>query len=156
MWFVLSLTAVLFWGGSDLFSKLGSPSEDKYSHWKITAAVGLTMGLHATIELLSGARLEIADFVKYSPAIVCYISSMVLGYIGLRYLMLSVLSPVCNSSGAVACILCLIFLRQIPDLITGVGIVLICLGVTGLALVENESTDNIDKDDLKNKKYFIL
>ena len=46
----------MFWGGSDLFSKIGSKPEDKYSHWKIVMAVGLVMGIHATVELLTGAR----------------------------------------------------------------------------------------------------
>ena len=34
-WFILSLIAILFWSGSDLFSKLGSRPDDKYSHWKM-------------------------------------------------------------------------------------------------------------------------
>ena len=52
--------------------------------------------------------------------------------------MLSVSSPICNSSGAVACILCLVFLRQMPDALSWAGIVLVCLGVTGLAFVEKK------------------
>ena len=120
----------MFWGGSDLFSKMGSDSTDKYSHWKIVVAVGTVMGLHATFELLTGAKFYPVDFIKYSPAIICYVSSMILGYVGLRYIMLSVSSPICNSSGAVACILCLVFLRQMPDALSWAGIVLVCLGVT--------------------------
>ena len=46
-WFVLSLIAILFWSGSDLFSKMGSKPEDKYSHWKMVMAVVTVMGLHA-------------------------------------------------------------------------------------------------------------
>ena len=41
MWFVLSLVALLCWSGSDLFSKIGSKPDDKYSQWKMVIAVGL-------------------------------------------------------------------------------------------------------------------
>ena len=30
-WFLLSLIAILFWSGSDLFSKMGAKPEDTYS-----------------------------------------------------------------------------------------------------------------------------
>ena len=49
MWLILALTALLFWSGSDLFSKMGSKPNDKYSHWKMVIAVGLVMGIHAII-----------------------------------------------------------------------------------------------------------
>lgn len=155
MWFILSLITIAFWGGSDLFSKLGSPSDDKYSHWKIVMAVGTVMGLHATVELLLGAHFNVADFINYLPATFFYIFSMILGYVGLRYLMLSVSSPICNSSGAVACILCLIFLKEMPDAFSWAGIVLVCIGVIGLAFVEKshdtEAKAMIGQDE--NKKY---
>lgn len=111
-----------FGAGRTYFSKRGSDSTDKYSHWKIVVAVGTVMGLHATFELLTGTKFYPVDFIKYSPAIICYVSSMILGYVGLRYIMLSVSSPICNSSGAVACILCLVFLRQMPDALSMAGI----------------------------------
>ena len=138
MWFLLSLAAVLCWGGSDLFSKLASPNEDRFSHWRICMAVGAVMGVHATVELLTGAEFHLIDFWHYAPAIACYVLSMILGYVGLRYLMLSVSSPICNSSGAVACVLCLIFLREMPDWLSWIGIVLVTAGVIGLAFVEKK------------------
>lgn len=155
MWFILSLVTIFFWGGSDLFSKMGSDPKDKYSHFKIVVAVGVVMGLHATFEILTGTKFYPVDFLKYSPAIIFYVSSMVLGYIGLRYIMLSVSSPICNSSGAVACILCLIFLRQMPDLLSWLGIILVCIGVVGLAFVEKkydtETAQLANREE--NKKY---
>lgn len=141
LWFILSLITIVFWGGSDLFSKIGSKTEDKYSHWKIVTAVGLVMGIHATVEILTGTKFNPSDFINYLPATALYISSMILGYIGLRYIMLSVSSPICNSSGAVACILCLIFLKDMPDTFTWIGIVLVCVGVIGLAFVEKKNDD---------------
>lgn len=157
MWFILSLVTIFFWGGSDLFSKMGSKSTDKYSHWKIVIAVGTVMGIHATIEILTGTDFYLIDFIKYSPAIIFYISSMILGYVGLRYIMLSVSSPICNSSGAVACILCLLFLGKdyMPDLLSWGGIILVTIGVIGLAFVEKqmdtEAQELASKEE--NKKY---
>ena len=157
MWFILSLVTIFFWGGSDLFSKMGSDPKDKYSHLKIVVAVGAVMGLHATFEVLTGTKFYPVDFLKYSPAIIFYVSSMVLGYIGLRYIMLSVSSPICNSSGAVACILCLVFLRQMPDLLSWLGIILVCIGVVGLAFVEKkydtETAQLANREE--NKKYNV-
>ncbi len=157
MWFILSLITIVFWGGSDLFSKMGSKPEDKYSHWKIVIAVGTVMGVHATLQLLTGTEFNPRDFLSYSPAIVFYVSSMILGYVGLRYIMLSVSSPICNSSGAVACILCLIFLGQKPDALTWGGIALVCVGVVGLAFVEKHYDDEAKtlSQNAENQKYKI-
>lgn len=155
MWFILSLITIIFWGGSDLFSKMGSKSTDKYSHWKIVVAVGTVMGVHATIELLTGTKFYLIDFIKYAPASIFYIGSMILGYVGLRYLMLSVSSPICNSSGAVACVLCLIFLKDMPDRLTWAGMVLVFIGVMGLAFVEKKNDEEAHRlaELSENKKY---
>lgn len=101
-WFILSLIAILFWSGSDLFSKLGSRPDDKYSHWKMVMAVGVVMGAHAFFLIATGTPFSISDIVTYLPASAMYILSMILGYAGLRYIELSISSPICNSSGAVA------------------------------------------------------
>ena len=115
------------------------------------------MGLHATFELITGTVFHPMDFIKYFPATFCYILSMILGYVGLRYIMLSIGSPICNSSGAVACILCLIFLREMPDAITWVGIVLVTVGVVGLAVVEKKADDEVKELSSKkeNQKYRV-
>ena len=109
-WFILSLIAILFWSGSDLFSKIGAKPDDIYSHWKMVIVVGLVMGAHAIFMLATGTPFSPMDIITYLPASACYIASMIFGYAGLRYIELSVSSPVCNSSGAVAAVLCVLFL----------------------------------------------
>ena len=79
-WFILSLIAILFWSGSDLFSKLGSRPDDKYSHWKMVMAVGVVMGAHAFFLIATGTPFSISDIVTYLPASAMYILSMILGY----------------------------------------------------------------------------
>ena len=90
-WFLLALAAMFCWSGSDLFSKMGSRPDDRYSHWKMVMAVGLVMGLHAAYTIfVEGVRLTMGDIIAYLPASALYILSMVLGYVGLRYIELSI------------------------------------------------------------------
>lgn len=150
-WFVLSLISIFFWSGSDFFSKLGSPARDKYSHWKMTIAVGIIMGLHACYMILfGGVTVTPRDFVVYFPASACYIISMIVGYAGLRYIELSISSPVCNSSGMVAAVLCAIFLGQRMLGYQLVGVVLVTLGIICLQGVDVK----LDEErKLANKEY---
>ena len=102
MWFWLSLIALLCWSGSDLFSKIGCrDARDKYSHLKMVMAVGVVMGLHAAYEVFVGGTVINLDIIlTYLPVSILYILSMAMGYVGLRYIELSISSPICNSSGA--------------------------------------------------------
>ena len=127
MWFILSLVAVFFWSGSDFFSKLGSPQKDTNSHLKMIVAVGLVMGSHATYQVIvNGVTFNLQTVWVYLPVSFLYISSMLLGYIGLRYIELSITSPICNTSGAVAAFLSFLFLKQtlsFPQLIATVLVI---------------------------------
>ena len=141
-WFFLSLIAFAFWSGSDFFSKVGSRPDDKYSHWKMVIAVGFVMGLHALYEVtFGGVQITFSEVLTYLPASALYIGSMVLGYIGLRYIELSISSPICNSSGAVAAVLCFIFLHEIPGWISVIGVALIGIGLVALSIVERREND---------------
>ena len=92
MWLWLSLTALLCWSGSDLFSKIGCRDEDdRLSHLKMVMAVGLVMGLHAAYEIfINGTEINGSIILTYLPVSLLYISSMTIGYIGLRYIELSI------------------------------------------------------------------
>ncbi len=156
MWFWLSLTALLFWSGSDIFSKIGSKPDDRYSHFKMTAAVGLVMGVHALYELtLGGITITFSDILTYLPVSALYISSMLLGYVGLRYIELGVSSPICNSSGALSALLCFLFLQELPGTAGWVAVILIAVGVFSLGLVEareDEETRAL-RQEKANVKY---
>ena len=141
-WFLLSLIAFFFWSGSDFFSKLGSRPDDKLSHWKMVIAVGLVMGLHALWEVtVGGVQITFSDILVYLPASALYIGSMILGYIGLRYIELSISSPICNCSGAVAAILCFLFLHEIPGPLSLVAVALIGVGLVSLGIVERREDE---------------
>ena len=156
MWFWLAIAAMLCWSGSDLFSKIGSRPDDKYSHWKMVMAVGLVMGVHAIVTMLGGVKVTLQDIVHYLPASSMYILSMVLGYVGLRYIELSISSPICNCSGAVAALFCLIFLGEQIDMPLGlIAILAMAAGVVLLSIVETREDDQIklERQKIENVRY---
>lgn len=147
MWFILALITALFWGGSDLFSKMGTDPRDKYSHLRMVIMVGAVMGIHGFVMLcVNYKEFDPMSIVRYLPVSACYILSMAIGYIGLRYLELSVSSPVCNSSGAVAAVLCFLFLNQTMAPIQFVAVALVVLGVVLLSVFDM-------KDENKARKF---
>ena len=153
MWFILSLIALLCWSGSDMFSKIGSKPSDKLSHWKMVMAVGLIMGLHAAYEIfIGGVEISWDVIVAYLPASFLYILSMVLGYVGLRYIELSVSSPICNSSGGIAAVLCFLFLQEMPNLIQWIGVIAVTVGVVLLGVAEMSESDYAREIRQKNSK----
>ncbi len=140
MWFVFALLTALAWGGADLFYKKGSDSNDKYSHLKIVTIVGLVMGIHGTgYMLIKDLTFDPMDMVRYLPVSGLYILSMTIGYIGLRYIELSIASPVQNSSGAVTAILLFIFFPQDLGFFDIAGIAIITFGIVGLAFLEKKA-----------------
>lgn len=144
MWFFYALATTLLWGCADLFYKKGSGREDKYSHLKITVMVGFVMGIHATVTLLSYPAFDPMDFIRYLPVSAMYISSMMVGYFGLRYLELSIASPVQNTSGAVASLLCMAFLGTAVMGVELAGIIAATAGVVLLGVFDRESSDKVD------------
>lgn len=136
MWFYFSIAALLCWSGSDLFSKIGcSNPEDRYSHLKMLTAVGVVMGLHAAYEIfLCGVEMNAQVILKYLPVSCLYILSMAIGYLGLRYIELSISSPICNSSGAIVAILT-IALYGIGDEIPPVALAAVFLVAAGVILL---------------------
>lgn len=143
MWFLFAVLTFFAWGTADLFYKKATDPADKYSHLKIVCAVGLIMGLHAAVYMISnGLPFVPMDLVRYLPVSAMYILSMAIGYVGLRYIELSVSSPIQNSSGAVTALLLLIFFGF--DQISGLeyfGIALLCVGVFCLSLIEKRNAD---------------
>lgn len=154
MWLIFALLTTLLWGLADLFYKKGADETQRYSHLRISIFVGLVMGCHAIYTLIFNVpEYDFRNILVYAPVSLMYILSMIFGYFGLRYLELSISSPIQNSSGAVSCILCLIFLGETLDLPTSVAVILISLGVLLLGIFEKQKVDIYEKTE--NKKYKI-
>lgn len=158
MWFGFAVIALLCWSGSDLFSKIGcQDAKDKYSHLKMVMAVGLVMGIHAANEIFVGGTEINGDVIlTYLPVSMLYIASMAIGYLGLRYIELSISSPICNSSGAVVAILIFAtrgFGELPPAAIAAVA--LVCVGVVALGITEAREDDELRRarQDASNHHY---
>ena len=145
MWFWFAIIALLCWSGSDFFSKIGCrDGSDKYSQFKMVMAVGLVMGIHALVEIIGGVEISWQILWKYLPVSLLYIGSMALGYIGLRYIELSISSPICNASGALVAIIAIV--SGIADPMEWpqyLAIALAAAGVIGLGFVEANEDDEL-------------
>ena len=129
----------------------------------MVVAVGLVMGVHAIVEIVFfKVPFSFEAMWKYLPASLCYISSMFIGYIGLRYIELSISSPICNTSGAMASLFLIIFFTDRAGIesntqliMTIIGIVVCALGVTGLGFAEMSEDDEIRarRQETANVKY---
>ena len=159
MWFTFAVIALLCWSGSDLFSKIGCQDpRDKYSHLKMVMAVGLVMGLHAAFEIFfNDVEMSAHVILTYLPVSMLYILSMAIGYLGLRYIELSISSPICNSSGAIVALLTFATKGISEDLppIALVAVALVAAGVIALGFVEANEDEDLRRarQDASNHHY---
>ena len=159
MWFTFSVIALLCWSGSDLFSKIGcQDARDKYSHLKMVTAVGVVMGLHALYQIFfKGVEMSWHVVLTYLPVSMLYILSMTIGYLGLRYIELSISSPICNSSGAIVAVLTFLTAGISEDLppVALVAVALVCVGVVGLGFTEANEDEDLRRarQDASNRHY---
>lgn len=186
LYFSFALIALLAWSGSDLFSKKGTCQKDGLSHWRVIFMVGAVMGIHAVITIIAslifGESLANSnpfvvsffytdfvpmDFIRYLPVAFLYLLAMVIGYVGLRYIELSISSPICNASGSLALVLIVILgafgvfsepsTLAITDII---AVVLITFGIIWLGIVEYKESDEVklirsEGGNFKYTKSFI-
>lgn len=189
-WFILTLICMLGWGFADLFYKKSNVDGDRYSHLKTAVWVGLMMGLFSlffTVATLCKEPLSAVfgedsfvnlitaetlftpgssifmSAVQYLPASLGYIISMVIGYAGMRYLEVSIVSPVQNASGALSAISMFVYFTAIGaigsfwdefSVLDVIGTVCIVAGVIALGVVEQrlakkESALNVPKEERK-------
>ena len=148
---IATLLTFLFWGIADLFYKIGNQGKGNRNHLKTGIMVGLVMGIHGTYLLLTThTNIQIIDIIKYLPVSLCYIASMVIGYRGLKYLELSISSPIQNTSGVIVSLLFIIFFKEHYDFPFYIALVSIFTGIICLSIIGLE--DNKKKRKEFNKK----
>lgn len=154
MWFVCALITFFMWGAADLFYKKGNDETERFSHLKTSIMVGLVMGITAIATLLiKDIDYDFKNLLIYLPVSAMYILSMTVGYFGLRYLEVSVSSPIQNASGAVSALLLMLVLHEIPDVLSIIAIVLITVGVVLLGVIERKK--ELEYYSETEKKYKI-
>ena len=153
-WFIFSIIALLCWSFSDLFSKLGcADSRDNHSALKMVTAVGVVMGIHAAYTLIfTDVEFTFRTMLTYLPVSLLYISSMTIGYVGLRFIELSISSPICNSSGALVSVICIITGAVLVN-VQYVAIALVAVGVVGLGIAEMTEDDDLRKARQSKSNY---
>ena len=156
-WFIFALITMLAWGAADLFYKKGADENDKYSHLKTSMMVGVIMGIHALYTLIFGdIGYDFKNLLIYLPVSMMYILSMTVGYFGLRYLEVSISSPIQNSSGVVTCILLVTVLGETLDIPIAIAVAVICLAVFVLGILEKKESDKLrEAGDEKYRVGFI-
>lgn len=143
MWLVFTIITTLLWGLGELFYKKGNHAREKYSHLKTSIFVGIVMGIHAIIILLTqDISFDPYNIIVYIPVSLCYIVSMTCSYFGVRFIEESIADPIENTSGAIVPILCAVILHQHIQAWSIVAIIVIVVGVLGVGFLENKgSTD---------------
>ncbi|MFU0832386.1 MAG: EamA domain-containing protein [Oscillospiraceae bacterium] len=147
MWLIFALLTTLSWAFADLFYKKGAVTEDKASHIKTVIMVGLVMGIHGfCYMLINKIPFSPVYLITYFPVSFLYILSMAIGYFGLRYIELSISSPVQNSSGAVTSILIFLFFSHTLSFLETGAIVIITFGIVALAAMEKQNDKTLISD----------
>ena len=159
MWIICTLITFISWGMVSVFYKITN-KVDENTHLKTGILVGLIMGIHATIYLFyKGLSINLLDMLKYLPVSILYIASMIIGYRGLKYIQLSISSPIQNSSGVITALLFVFFFKEVYGIPFYVAVVLIFVGIIVLSIDEiKESKGKREEFKKKNglKKLFIL
>lgn len=150
MWMMYAILTFFLWGIADLFYKKGNNENDKYSHIKTGIMVGFVMGIHAIIYMITNKiTLDIISLLKYLPVSLCYIVSMIIGYKGLKYINLSISSPIQNSSGLITSLLLCIIFKISLSLYEIIGLVFMAIGIWTLSIIENKQNKKVIIKQLK-------
>ena len=139
MWMVYAVLTFFLWGIADLFYKKGNIDNDKYSHLKTGIMVGLVMGIHAIIYyFVKDIKFDLMGMLKYLPVSICYIASMIIGYKGLKYVNLSISSPIQNSSGLITSLLLVLIFHVKLSIWEILCLIVMAIGVILLSVIENK------------------
>lgn len=159
MWLIFALLTTFSWAFADLFYKKGAAPDEKASHIKTVIMVGFVMGIHGiAYMLIKGISFSPIYLIIYFPVSFMYILSMTIGYFGLRYIELSISSPVQNSSGAVTSILIFVFFVHTLSTQEISAIIIITTGIVALAVEEKRNMNRLlilSVNDRKYQKGFI-
>ncbi len=151
---IFALLTFLLWGLADLFYKKGNTGNEKYNELKTGIIVGIVMGIHATIYLIiNHLEINFIELLKYLPVSICYIASMVIGYKGLKFMELSLVSPIENTSGVITSLLLIIFFKEKLPLLAYFGILFVFLGIITISYFEKKENRSIK---LKKINFLII
>lgn len=143
MWILFSILTVLLWGTSETIFKSVSNNE-RNTVLKLIACNGIMMGIVAIILIpivvfVKKEPINIDVILTYLPVAAIYITSMFCTYKAMRYVKVSILSPVQNSSCVIVTILCVVVLKQVLAWYQVLAIILIVAGLIMLSINKDET-----------------
>lgn len=150
MWFILTIAAMFMWGCADVFYKLSMDNDNPDSYLEVAVTLGLIMGLLVPILIpFSESGLPITQLMRenllFMLVPIGYGVSMLYSNIGLKFLEVSVFSPLQNASGAFPVIFLVVYyivsgrgeiLREEVTSFDMAGTVLIVCGIIALSYAE--------------------
>ena len=150
MWFILTIAAMFLWGCADVFYKLSMDNDNPDSYLEVAVTLGLIMGLLVPILTpFSESGLPLMQVMRenllFMLVPIGYGVSMLYSNIGLKYLEVSIFSPLQNASGAFPVIILTIYylvmgrsqsLWQEVSSLDMAGTVLIICGIIALSYEE--------------------
>lgn len=152
MWFILTIAAMFMWGCADVFYKLSMDNDNPDSYLEVAVTLGLIMGLLVPIlTSFSESGLSITEVMRenlfFMLVPIGYGVSMLYSNIGLKYLEVSVFSPIQNASGAFPVIFLVIYyiasgrsqtLWEEVSSIDIAGAIIIVIGIIVLSFIEQK------------------
>ena len=166
-WLLLTLSAIILWGATDILLKKSLQCSDSLSHFKTFVWIGLIAALSCVVvalcsdTLLDSVRM-IADNLYLIPVTVFYVVAMFFGLLGAKHLDASVVSPLENIDGAITAIILYMFFfltgrSHVTDsigIIDIIGTVAITTGVIFLGIQEHKLSKqekNLEEDKKKHR-----
>lgn len=144
MWILFSVLTVLLWGTSETIFKNVSDSETNTVP-KLIAYNGIIYGIIAIIYMIiTKTEMTLDIILTYLPIAVIYIASMFCTYKAMRYVKVSILSPIQNSSCVFVTILCMVVLHQQLEWYQLLAVGMVILGMILLSINKDE-TLRLDK-----------
>ena len=166
-WLLLTLSAIILWGATDILLKKSLQCSDSLSHFKTFVWIGLIAALSCVVvalcsdTLLDSIRM-LADNLYLIPVTVFYVVAMFFGLLGAKYLDASVVSPLENIDGAITAIILYMFffltgrshVTESVGIIDIIGTVAITTGVIFLGIQEHKLSkqeNNLEEDKKKHR-----
>ena len=166
-WLLLTLSAIILWGTTDILLKKSLQCSDPLSHFKTFICIGLIVASSCVVAALCSDTLldsirALADNLYLIPVTVFYVVAMFFGLLGAKYLDASVVSPLENIDGAITAIILYLFFfltgrSHVTDsigIMDIIGTVAITMGVVLLGIQEHKLSKqemNLEEDKKKHR-----
>ena len=156
MWILFAALTVLFWGASETIFKKSSKG-DEHSVVHLLAYNGIFFGLSGIIYMFivyKGFNFDLTNIIKYLPIAAIYILSMFSYYNAMSKVKISIISPIVNSSCIITVLLSIFILKEYPNSIQSVAIILIIFSLIMLS-INKKPEDDVDEEKSKKPKLTI-